>query len=138
MTKKTSAPLVLTPASAWRKRAVEGELFELPSGLVVRVRPVSLEHLFIAGKVPDALSTLIADIISSGQVDTKDPISAASNLVELKRIICTSSLVSPKIAETDEPGEGEILFEWLSSDDSEAIMAWAQRPQNKLATFPEE
>jgi len=135
MATKVYKELALTPASVWRDMQVVGEAVELPSGLVVRLRPVSMERLFTTGKIPDALTPIVASIISTGSVEFKDPMNDATAMLNLKRILCSASILFPEIVDVPDYDRGQISYFDLSSEDSEFIMSWAQRPQKDLSTF---
>lgn len=131
--------LKLTEASAWGKRSSEGIVVELPSGFVVKLRPVSMETLLLEGRLIDPLTPIVAEIISTGGHDFKDPVQGARDMIELKRVMCTASLMYPKLVkENPNYDEGEIKYEDIPSEDTEFIMSWALRPQKELTTFRKE
>lgn len=128
----------LTPASAWKARSQEGEAVELPSGFIVRLRPVSMEYLFAHGKLSDALTPIVASMISTGQVAVTNIVEDAKSLIALKKLMCEASMVYPKIADKPDYDNGEVGYFDLSTEDTEFVMDWALRPQKDLSRFRKE
>ncbi len=129
----------LTSATEWRRIKEEGQTVELPSGNVVQLRPVSMEALYASGAIVDGLTPIVASIISTGGFSSgNEPeaiLDAAKKMIELKRILCTACMLSPKIVDEPDYDNNEIAYFDLSSEDSEFIMSWAQRPQKNLSSF---
>ena len=135
MSDKTRKPLKVSSADEWRKINVEGEVVQLPSGFVVRLRPVSMDFLWKTGKIPDALTNIVASIISTGTVATNNVLEDAKNIMDLKQVLVEASMIEPKIAIEPDYKNNEISYFDLSSEDTEFVMSWAQRPQKELINF---
>ncbi len=71
--------LMITPAAEWN-RVREGVAMRLPSGRVARIRPFSFESLVRAGRIPDGMVPLVAEIMQG----TRDDLPAAETLGDIQ------------------------------------------------------
>ena len=128
----------LQPTSGRELRRIrrEGELLPFPSGLVVRVRPVSVEKLIIGGHFPDALTAEAQKVLFEGQGDAGE-VDLATLLADSEAVydvVCKAALVEPRIV--DKPkADDEIGIDDLSYKEKESIYMAAQQPAMQLRKF---
>lgn len=109
----------------WRKAQQAGEEYELPSGLEVTLKPVSLLDMAAGKSIPQTLIAPVNDLIKRGQAEnpTLDDLAAMGPVVDL---VASACLVSP----------AELSVSELPFGDKLAIFEWANGgEQKKLATF---
>lgn len=93
--------LQVTSGRAWRERVREGVVVQLPSGFVARVRGAQPDVLIRLGRIPDALTPVIADIME-GKEDSGTTLATLDDLrnyTDLVDAICASSMVEPRIVD---------------------------------------
>lgn len=129
--------MAVSSGKAWRELREKGIEVELPSGNVVRLRPVNIEKLFKLGRVPDSLTNMVAEIIGTGQATNENVVQMATKYLELKDLIVEAAMLEPKVVSTP-VADDEISIDDVSPLDSQFIFAWAQRPQKELSTFRNE
>lgn len=109
----------LTPTSGrdWRKVRKEPVLTTLPySGYVVELAHIQLDQLILAGKIPDHLSPVAADMIwvNLGQGKAISEVQAEKKFYELVDFVVGLVLTNPRIVENptedDEIAIGDIDF----------------------------
>jgi len=109
--------LKLTPVSEIKKRANvimrEGELVELPSGIVVRLARPSLAAMIKSGKIPDHLVSAAVKQLQGGQTLSAKEVRESIDVMEEVMML---GFVEPKLVR-ENPQEGEITFDDLSDDD---------------------
>lgn len=105
-----------TLGSVWRQARETGELVQLPTGAVARLRPVDLPGLVMAGNVPDVLTpTVMALIFENKQEDADaltDPVQIskwAKETMQLYNAVCVAAFVEPRIVD-DPQAEDEIAI----------------------------
>jgi hypothetical protein len=132
--------LKVTSAKQWRKMREEGQIIKLPSGFVARLRPLSLEVLWRSGRLPNQLTTLVAELIRQGSYTPASETFArdAELFVDLQVIMLQEIFMEPKVVEVIDDQETEILFEDITGEDREWALTWAQAPQRALASFRKE
>lgn len=111
----------------WRKRREQGEDAQLPSGLHVQVRRVSMLDLAEQGKIPATLKPKIDALMRTGQTPavTVDQFAEFSELINL---VCRACLAGP---------EGLDVHE-LPYIDRLAIFNWANEMTGVLQPFRRE
>ena len=114
----------------WRESRLRGnETFELPSGLEVTIKPVTMQELVVQGRVPDTLFAAIDDLTAKAQAGTLQRGLKANDLSmmsQLITIVCTASIVGP---------EG-LTVEELPFGDRLEIFNRANAEAARLVTFP--
>ena len=119
----------------WRERWEKGEEFELPSGLVVRLRRVSLFDLMEQGEIPAPLVGLLDELVSQDR-----PTISVEEFVRYADVVnqvVKAAVVEPPIG--DEPSEGVLGVSELPMMDRIAIFNWANSAVRRLRPFrPEE
>lgn len=109
----------------WRKQRQAGEDAELPSGLVVRLRKVSLMDLAEQGQIPQALVPKINELMRGKGGNSVDEVKETAGLVN---VVCRACIVAP---------EGLVVDE-LPYEDRLAIFTWASAVATKLKPFRRE
>lgn len=144
-----------TSGASWRKDREEGELIELPSGNLARLRAVSPLALVASGNIPDMLTPLVAQVLSQGVDATQETIdrviagiesenTGAPDVAEafagLKRMtsafdaICAAVFVSPRIVEQP-TADDEISADDLDLADKLHAVHIATQPLEVLRRF---
>lgn len=127
-----------TSGKEWRKLREEGLVIELPSGNVVRLRPVQLDMLLLLGRIPDALTQVVEDMIfgrpNSLLNEDSQTIEDLRLLVEFYDAICKSSFVSPRIVDKPQ-ADDEINIEDVSLEDRRFVAELVNKPASELARF---
>lgn len=139
MSDQNTAPrLQVTSAREWRKLRQEGLLVKLPSGLIARLRPVSIVDLWKTGNIPNGLIGLVSELLVNGTVQDVKP-ELSSDLVSavgtLYDIVCKSAFVSPRIVVKPSDDEDEIEIEDVAQGDREFVLAWCSTPATELREF---
>ena len=131
-----------TPASEWRRPREKGYNVILRSGKVVTLRPVALDMLLLAGKVPNLLLPVVSAILWStvGVHDRMTPEEIAAQedqyRLELINLIVPAALVYPRMVENPQ-AEDEVGLEDLTFGDKLAIYTLAKLPAEVLGNFCE-
>lgn len=113
----------------WRKRR-SAEL-DLPSGLAVTLRHVSLIDLAGAGKVPETLSTLV-DQAREGSVSLAE----FNQLAELINLVARNAIIDPPLlADGQEPDDDHLSLDELDWDDRIAIFNECNKGAIQLEPF---
>lgn len=128
----------VTAASDWRKPREEGYIMELPSGKVVRIRPINMATLLKLGKVPQGLVAVAIKVIMGEDTELPAPQSLEDVQTYLKYYdaICESCLVYPKVV-AQPTKDDEITLEDISSQDKVWLAGWLNRPAAELQSFCE-
>lgn len=126
--------LKLTDAGVWRKLNMEGQMVRLPSGMVCKLRPISLVNLMKAKSIPNHLMTLATNALDGlGDFTPEMAVDAG----ELMDIVAAHSLVYPKVV-GNPTEEDEISVGDIPSQDKYYILSWAQAPVVDLSFSSEE
>lgn len=135
----------LSPSSGkeWRKNREQGELIQLPfCGRFARIRTVRPDALIRLGKIPHVLTTLVLNMIYDrgpedqfekflSDVETKEE---AAEMLESLRVVCTASMVSPRIVDNPQEDD-EIAIDDLELGDRSYIFRLAFAPAEALSRF---
>lgn len=121
----------ITDVKVWRESA-QGELFTLPSGNVARLRRIHIMQLVEQGQVPDTLTALVAQMISS---DPRLRLSMADlkRYAEVVNVVVKAAFVEPRLA--DEPGEDCLGVQEVNFSDRAAVFEWCHLPTAKMTPF---
>jgi hypothetical protein len=113
-----------TSGKAWRERVEGGVIIRLSSSLVVRLRPVHYSVVFKSGKLPDALTPLIAELMEGKPEAAERAFSADmwEQSEEMVRVVCESACMEPRIV-NDPTEDDEIGWEHLDEPDRREIFA---------------
>lgn len=127
---------VVTSGTEWRRAREKGELVELPSGKVARLRPISLLSLMKRGRIPDPLSAVISEMIG-GKTKKGIDLETFQGFAELLELVCREAFVEPKIV--DEPGaDDEIGAMDVGFDDQLFVFNHAQGEIQLMRPFRSE
>ena len=131
--------LRVTSAKEWKRLRKEGVLVELPSGMVARLRPVSIIDLWrSSGSIPDGLTAIIGDLLVNGTVSAQKSEMTAeliTSIAELYTMVCRAAFVEPAIVDSPRDNAEEIALEDLSQADREFTLAWVSTPTTELKPF---
>lgn len=119
--------------SEWRKQREEGEEFTLPTGLVVRLRKCDLLDLAEQGAIPTPLMGLVSKMLGE-TIEIKAE--NAGETMDAINLVVKACLVDPPVA--DEPDDGHITVDELTTKDRLAIYNWANMGASTLAPFRRE
>lgn len=111
----------------WRKRQQQGEGAELPSGLIVQLKRVSMLDLAEKGKIPATLKPKIDALMKTGENITIT-VDQFVEFVELINLVCEACIVGPTGLQVTE----------LPSQDRMAIFEWANEMAGGLQPFRRE
>ena len=145
-TKKISSPAEI--------KARMGGTFELPSGLVVRLKnPGGLKAFLGHGKIPNGLLQVIKETQESGkdasQLSEEEKAAkvekvlenddSLADLMEMMDLVAVQTIVEPKVYPTPEEGEEKdesLLYPSDFSDrDKQWIFSWVQGGVEELKPF---
>jgi len=131
---------MVTGASEWKVPYVEGIEITLPSGKAVSLRPVSMDTMLLQGKISDLLTPLVAKAM--WEETPADEIASKAELAkgfsELVNTIIPAAVLSPKVITSGEPGEDEILLDWIEFGDRTFIFQLVIQPVELLYSFRDE
>lgn len=135
----TSKGLQVTSAREFRRLRKEGQLVELPSGMVARLRPVALIDLWRnAGNIPDYLTSIIAELVAN-QTLVPEKSEMTGQLIgavgDLYNLVCRAAFISPAIVDAPRDDAEEVQLEDISQADRQFVLAWASAPTNELSRF---
>jgi hypothetical protein len=142
--KNPPATITATPASAWRRQAVEGEWYRLPgSGNVVCLARPGLQAMIgVAGKVPNPISRNVLNFLAatSRLIDRANAsedervqawIEDQRTNIELAKLC----FVHPRIVD-DPQGDDQIAGEWLSDYDlSWVVYSFLEGSAERVSAF---
>lgn len=115
------------------QKAKEGEELLLTSGETVTVRRPSITNMVKAGIVPSNVAGAALKFDQGKQMSDRD----IQRLFELKQIVVTNALVSPKIATEPNYDADEIAFDDLTEDEINDVYMYVQVGLEELTRFRE-
>ncbi len=121
-----------TNLSDWRRQS-EGELFTLPSGNTARLRRVHVLDLVKLGRVPDALTGLVAQMIDTKNPSIQVTLKDLERYVEVINLVCIAAFAEPKVAA--QPSEDALGVEELTFLDRSAVFEWCHVETRRLEPF---
>lgn len=117
---------------AWRESLRAGEEMELPnSGLVVRLRRVSLLDLAEAGGIPAPLAGMVDEVLSEST--TKVSVDQFSRYADVINLVVKAAVAWPLIG--DAPEDNVLGVRELPMYDRLAIFEWANEGSQSLKKF---
>lgn len=125
-----------TPGSAWRRPREQGEIVTLPSGNVARVRPVAVDALLAAGRIPDLLSGVAAKTLWT-ETDTAtiaEQAETAKHFADLINLIVPLVMLEPRVVDNPE-GDEQIALDDIEFSDKIAIFQLATGGSTVLRQF---
>jgi len=120
----------------WRASRVK-EL-DLPSGLLIKLRDVTITDLMLTGNLPPAFTSFIEETQSAGkqQIDIKDIMSNMKEFAPVLDIMLEAALVEPKIGSIQD--DEHITIDEVSYNDKMFIFQWLNREVSQVNTFRKE
>lgn len=133
-------PAVVSSIREWKALNHEGIVVTLPSGLVARIKPISLSQLWKLGKIPNDLTPMIAELVSRDQIEPENAIANAvdtiKNLGTLLDVVCEGAFLEPKVKIGAEPDDPEFLSpDDITEEDRMEVMRIANAPSAALREF---
>jgi hypothetical protein len=119
----------------WRKAHLEGVELQLPSELVVRVRPVNVATFLRAGRIPDQLTPVIGKLLGGIENVAVTSIEDMLAQMDLLDAFAETCIVTPRVVRGPECGEDEITLDMLSDVDKQFLFGFIGRPASELARF---
>jgi hypothetical protein len=130
----------LTPTSGaqWRRETRDGFVVQLPSGNVVKMRPVALDVMITNGDIPDLLTPVAAKTLwkEMDANDIGDAVELATGVAELFGIVCKASFVDPCIVDNPQV-DNEISLDDIDFYDKAFVFQMATRGVSELKKFCE-
>jgi len=126
-----------TSGRDWRKMNEQTIITALPyTGMVVEMGRASLDQLLLTGKIPDALTPVVADVLwsSVGQGRSTDDIQADKRFFELINAVVTACLRNPRVV-VNPTQDDELAIEDLDFADKLVIYKLATQPLAVLHRF---
>lgn len=109
----------------WRARREQGEDAQLPSGLTVQLRQVSMLDLAAKGQIPPTLRPQIDALMGSGGKLDKMSLEAVNKFVGVVDLVVSACLAGPDGLTVDE----------LTYQDKIAVFNWANEMSGRLQPF---
>ena len=123
----------VTPPAQWRNR---GDLVELPSGPVVRLRRMSLGACLLRGEVPNALASYAKDVMTGGKALEDAKKGDALKGIEFMAWLCSYALLEPRLYQgSDSPPDDCVTLADLTDVDQAFIARYAQGETLDLSNF---
>jgi hypothetical protein len=132
--------LKVTSGKQWRKLREEGVMVPLPSGNVVRLRPVGLPELIRGEHVPDLLTPLVAETIWRGEpspAQISESLEMARGSIELLDLICKAAFLEPKLVDNPQ-ADDEISVDDIDLADKSFVLQFVTAPMVALRSFRDE
>lgn len=128
--------LTPTPGSTWRKPREQGEIVTLPSGNVARLRPVAVDALLAAGRIPDLLSPIAAKTLwtETNTASIAEQAESAKGFADLINLIVPLAMLEPLVVAEPE-GDGQIALDDIDFADKIAIFQLATGGSTLLRQF---
>lgn len=119
----------------WRAGRVQS--LDLPSGLTVTVRDVSMTDLLLSGKLPPAFADFAEQANKNGanSIDLKELMANAADFTKMLDTLVTLALVEPKIGEFAD--DETVTLAEIPSGDKMAVFNWVNREVTQLTSFRE-
>jgi hypothetical protein len=128
----------LTPASHWRESYDYGIEVELPNGEIVMMRTtIDVTYLIGTGQIPDGLTAIALEGLNIESGDKKAVASLSEGikrLNELYKIVCMATWIQPRVVDKN-PGENEILFDWLTPEQKDYTWRLINHPVSEWTRF---
>lgn len=121
----------ITPAAEWKRPRTQGYPVRFPSGMVARLRPIGPTFFVKAGKIPDVMSSFVAESLEKGRLELKavKTVEDLKDYHKLLDLIAEASFIEPSIE------RGEITVEDIDDEDKTALLTWFLTPARKLRSF---
>jgi hypothetical protein len=118
----------------WRKKKSEGEWRELPSGLRVRIRRLSLLQMAASGSIPTNLVGQV-DTLLNKTISPREAVEKCAGAIDAHIM---RAVLEPVIVPAGDPiPEGGICIDELDVDDKLATFNWLNSSPATLLSFLE-
>lgn len=117
--------------SEWRAKRDAGEPYELPSGLVMRLRRVGLLDLAALGEIPAPLVGMVETLLQREEVELS--LGDFAKYGEVAGMVVKAAAVDPPVA--DEADETHVGLGELAMTDRIAVFNWANGAARLLRPF---
>lgn len=128
MSKELPENLTVSSLSDFKSKSQSGELVQLPSGLVARLRKPSLSRMLREGKIPMELAQSVMGM--QNQPTGKMDLEKLKENLGVVDIWVAEAFIEPKVAL-----EGELTVSDLSDEDYEFVSRYVQGEAQKLNSF---
>lgn len=149
---KAAEQLQISKVGDFKKRL--GGIFELPSGMVVKLRNPGGMNAFIQnGTIPNSLMTIMQSAVKGGTADVSEVVPDINNInpeliadmTKLMDNISIACIVEPKVhpafvptEEEPEPDDEILYVNELTDDDKSFVFQWLSGGTASLETFREQ
>lgn len=123
-----------TSGRAWREQRNQGVEVTLPSGNVVRLRPVSIQAFLKLPNIPDTLTPVIHDMIAPKEATKVQTVEDVINFHRVLDALCAYAFVSPRIVEAPE-SDDEISMGDVDTADKLAVLGLLDKTARQLESF---
>jgi hypothetical protein len=113
----------------WRTLREHGEEYQLPTGLQVMMRRVSVLDLVCEGKIPTTLDPLVDEVTNAGVF----AVARFREFEPLVNLVVMACIVTPSLGETRDANH--VGIRELSVDDRLAVFTWANAGAGQLQKF---
>jgi hypothetical protein len=134
----------VTATEQWRALREDGYMVELPSRNVARLRPVSLAEMVKNGRIPDTLTPIAAEAISTigGGIPTETIIKLTNEVTDFLHLVTVASFMEPRVVILKTPDEippdGAISIWDVSLEDQAFVLSLTGAPTRALESFRKE
>jgi len=108
---------------------------QLPSGLYVKLRDVTITDLMLTGNLPPAFVSLVEDSQKDGkqEIDIKAVMDNMADFAPVLNVMLEASLVEPKLGKTSD--DEHVTLEEISYNDKMFIFEWLNREVSQVKNF---
>ena len=119
----------------WRASRIHD--LELPSGLTIKLRDVTMTDLMLTGKLPDAMLEIAQETASGGKesVDLKAMAKSGAEFKTMLDTLIKLCVVEPVIADVGD--DEHVCIDDFNGDDKMAIFNFVNRGAEPLRSFRE-
>ena len=119
----------------WRASRIHD--LELPSGLTIKLRDVTMTDLMLTGKLPDAMMDLAQDASSGGKesIDLKAMAKSGAEFKQMLDALIRLCVVEPALADVGD--DEHLCLADFNGDDKMAIFNFVNRGVETLHSFRE-
>jgi len=127
----------VTGASVWKQPFKEGVEARLPSGKVIKLRPVALDVLLQSGDIPDFLTPIAAKTLwdETPLEDIENQTEMAVNFTQLVNTIIPAAILEPKVVQGEPVNDDEISLNWIEFPDKVWIFNVVIQPVELMRKF---
>jgi len=128
-------PLQVSSVREWHRARVDGIMFQFPSGLIARVRPMNMSAFLKIGNIPDMLTHIVAKMVN-GTVNiesmAKDDYLKS---LELMDAFTKAAFIEPVVVDVVKDESKEIQIDDISDVDKQTLFSFIGAPASLLESF---